>query len=180
MRILSKLFSKKQEIQETEKSEVETESKEVEPIEQAKPKNVIKTQKFRLDNLEEHMKDVMEIVDKNEDYKLSKKALIEDCRDDEKIFEYELLATPTFCIGGGGEIQVLVHNVHIGDIKQGRSTERIKKLIESENIKDATARVSGGQYKILRYDGNRYYLDDYETEFSITVEISYKSLSGKK
>lgn len=81
---------------------------------------------------------------------------------------------------GGGEIQVLVHNVHIGDIKQGRSTERIKKLIESENIKDATARVSGGQYKILRYDGNRYYLDDYETEFSITVEISYKSLSGKK
>lgn len=180
MGILSKLFSKKQEIQETEKSEVETESKEVEPIEQAKPKNVIKTQKFRLDNLEEHMKDVMEIVDKNEDYKLSKKALIEDCRDDEKIFEYELLATPTFCIGGGREIQVLVHNVHIGDIKQGRSTERIKKLIESENIKDATARVSGGQYKILRYDGNRYYLDDYETEFSITVEISYKSLSGKK
>ena len=82
MGILSKLFSKKQEIQETEKSEVETESKEVEPIEQAKPKNVIKTQKFRLDNLEEHMKDVMEIVDKNEDYKLSKKALIEDCIDD--------------------------------------------------------------------------------------------------
>ena len=57
MGILSKLFSKKQEIQEMEKSEVETESKEVEPIEQAKPKNVIKTQKFRLDNLEEHMKE---------------------------------------------------------------------------------------------------------------------------
>lgn len=179
MGILSKLFSKKQELQRIEKPEVEIESKEVEPIEQEKPKNVIKTQKFRLDNLEEHMKDVMEIVDKNEDYKLSKKALIEDCRDDEKIFEYELLATPTFCIRGG-EIQVLVHDVHIGDIKQGRSTERIKKLIESGNIKDATARVSGGQYKILRYDGNRYYLDDYETEFSITVEISYKSLSGKK
>lgn len=180
MGIFSKLFSKKQEIQEIERPEVETESKEVEPIEQEKPKSVIKAQKFRLDNLEKHMKEVMEIVDKNEDYKLSKKALIEDCRDDEKIFEYELLATPTFCIGGGGEIQVLAHNVHIGDIKQGRSTERIKKLIESGNIKDATARVSGGQYKILRYDGNRYYLDDYETEFSITVEISYKSLSGKK
>lgn len=179
MGIFSKLFSKKQEIQEIERPEVETESKEVEPIEQEKPKSVIKTQKFRLDNLEKHMKEVMEIVDKNEDYKLSKKALIEDCRDDEKIFEYELLATPTFCIGGGGEVQVFVLDTHIGDIKQG-SSARVKKLIESGNIKDATARVSGGQYKILRYDGNRYYLDDYETEFSITVEISYKSLSGKK
>lgn len=81
--------------------------------------------------------------------------------------------------GGGGEVQVFVLDTHIGDIKQG-SSARVKKLIESGNIKDATARVSGGQYKILRYDGNRYYLDDYETEFSITVEISYKSLSGKK
>jgi len=52
MGILSKLFSKKQEIQRIEKPEVETKIKEVEPIEQEKPKNAIKTQKFRLDNLE--------------------------------------------------------------------------------------------------------------------------------
>ena len=82
MGIFSKLFSKKQEIQEIERTEAETESKEVATIEQEKPKSVIKTQKFRLDNLEKHMKEVMEIVDKNEDYKLSKKALIDDCRDD--------------------------------------------------------------------------------------------------
>ena len=47
------------------------------------------------------MKDIMELVEKNEDYKLSKKALIEDVRDDEKIYEYELNATAKCCIGGG-------------------------------------------------------------------------------
>ena len=51
-------------------------------------------------NLFSHMKDIMEHVEKNEDYKLSKKALIEDVRDDEKIYEYELNATAKCCIGG--------------------------------------------------------------------------------
>lgn len=46
------------------------------------------------------MKEIMELAEKNEDYKLSKKALIEEGREDEKIYEYELSETATFCIGG--------------------------------------------------------------------------------
>ena len=40
-------------------------------------------------------------------------------------------------------------DVHIGDIKKG-STARVKKLIESGNIRDVETEVSGGKYKILK------------------------------
>lgn len=55
-----------------------------------KPKGIIKNQRFVLANIEDHMDAIMELVEVNEDYKLSKKDLIEDGREDEKIFQYEL------------------------------------------------------------------------------------------
>lgn len=48
----------------------------------------------------------MDLVEKNEDYKLKKKDLIEENREDENIYEYELnekaTITPISCEGGGG------------------------------------------------------------------------------
>lgn len=95
MGIFKNLFSKKQE---QEAPTIQT--PKVEPM---APKAVIKSQRHKLENLEAHMEDIMGIVEKNEDYKLSKKALIEDVRDNEKIYEYELFGTTTCSIGGGVE-----------------------------------------------------------------------------
>ena len=48
----------------------------------------------------------MDIVEKNEDYKLKKKDLIEENREDKNIYEYELNEKATIttisCEGGGG------------------------------------------------------------------------------
>ena len=65
--------------------------------------------------------------------------------------------------------------VHIGDIKKG-STARVKKLIESGNIRDVETEVSGGNYKIVRYDSGRdkYFYDSLEDAFCITIEITYR------
>ena len=115
----------------------------------------------------------MELVEKNEDYKLSKKALIEDVRDDEKIYEYELNATAKCCIGGGGEIQVFVSDTYIGDIKKG-SRAKVKKLLESGTIQRIDAEVSGGNYKILKNVNDSYIVDELEDAFSITIEITYR------
>ncbi len=93
MGLFKNLFSSK-------KPETQTPPPQVEPV---KPKGIIKTQRHKLDNVETHMKEIMELAEKNEDYKLSKKALIEEGREDEKIYEYELSETATFCIGGGVE-----------------------------------------------------------------------------
>lgn len=96
MGLFKNLFSKKK--------ETPTPIQQTEPV---KPKGVIKSQRHKLENLEAHMDDIMELVEKNEDYKLSKKALIEDVRDNEKIYEYELNETATCCVGGAERYKYL-------------------------------------------------------------------------
>lgn len=166
MGILKNLFSKKQ--------ETKAQPPQEEP---KKPKGIIKTQRHKLENVEAHMKEIMELVEENEDYKLSKKALIEDGRENEKIYQYELSEKAKLLFGGGA-IQVFVDDVHIGDIKKG-STARVKKLIESGTIRDVETEVSGGKYKILKSYKRMGYSEEYELDkledaFCITIEITYR------
>ena len=169
MGILKNLFSKKQE------EPTPTPPPQEEP---KRPKGIIKTQRHKLDNVEAHMKDIMELVEENEDYKLSKKEIIESGLEDEKIYEYELCGKIELLFGGVEPIQVFVGDVHIGDIKKG-SRAKVKKLIESGTIKDVETEVSGGKYKILKsYKrmgySEEYTLDKLEDDFSITIEITYR------
>lgn len=168
MGIFSNLFSKKeppkqQAVQQTEQ----------------KPKAVIKTQRHILTDIEEHMEDIMDMVDKNEDYKLKEKDLIEDDRTDEKIYQYELNASaqiiPVISAEKVEQLQVFVYNTHIGNIKKG-NISRVKKLLNGGNIQRIDAEVSGGKYKKLRYDSGRdeYFYDELEDTFSITIEITYR------
>lgn len=66
MGLFKNLFSSK-------KTETQTPPPQVEPV---KPKGIIKTQRHKLENVEAHMKEIMELAEKNEDYKLSKKILL--------------------------------------------------------------------------------------------------------
>lgn len=142
-----------------------------------KTKGVIKSQRFILDDTENHMKDIMELVDLNEDYKLKKKDLIEDNREDEKIFKYELntqaTITPISCEGGVEQLQVFVYNTHIGNIKKG-GMSKVKKLLKNGNIQRIDAEVSGGEYKLLQTWDDKYDLVESEKPFSITIEITYR------
>ena len=70
--------------------------------EPVRPRGIIKTQRHKLDNVEAHMEEIMNLVEKNENYKLSKKAIIDEGLENEKIYEYTLSETATFSIGGGG------------------------------------------------------------------------------
>ena len=74
--------------------------------EEKKPRYIVKTQRFILDNVKDHMEDIMDLVDENEDYKMGEKDLIEENREDENIYEYELNGEATIntisCEGGGG------------------------------------------------------------------------------
>ena len=70
MGILKNLFSKKQE------------AKAQPPQEEPKrPKGIIKTQRHKLENVEAHMKEIMELVEENMNYRKK----------------------PNFCSGGGAE-----------------------------------------------------------------------------
>ena len=49
-------------------------------------------------------------------------------------------------------------------------------MIDSGTIKSIYTEVSGGNYKIVRYDSGRdeYYYDELEDAFSITIEITFR------
>ena len=196
MGILKNLFSKKQETlkppHKPDYTEVHTEEiarlTEESPIKQEeltptlppqeepkRPKGIIKTQRHKLDNVEAYMKEIMELVEENEDYKLSKKAIIDSGMENEKIYQYVLSEKAKLLFEGVEPIQVFVGDVHIGDIKKG-SRARVKKLIESGTIRDVETEVSGGHYKIVRYDSgrNEYFYDKLEDAFCITIEITYR------
>lgn len=165
MGLFGNLFSKKQEPQQ-------------QPIQQPeqKKKGIIKSQRHKVENIKAHMEDIMELVDKNEDFRLKKKDFIEDNRTDEKVYEYELNAKAeinTISCGGVEELQVFVHDTHIGNIKKG-SISKVKKLLNSGTIQRIDAEVSGGKYKLLSYRNSEYYFDELESEFSITIEITYR------
>lgn len=103
MGLFNNLFSKKKDTAAVQPQPVQMPEK--------KTKGIIKSQRFILDDTESHMKDIMELVDLNEDYKLKKKDLIEDNREDEKIFKYELntqaTITPISCEGGWNNYKYL-------------------------------------------------------------------------
>lgn len=141
---------------------------------QEKPKTVIKEQRHILENIDAHMETIMEYAEKNDDYKLSKKALIEEGRDGEKIYEFEMWEEAQLNQQPDGAIEATIHGETIGTIKQG-SRAKVNKLIKSGNIRNIQAEVSGGNYKILKYlsSHDEYVLDELENQFSITIEISY-------
>lgn len=125
MGLFSNLFSKK--------NTAAVQPQPVQMPEEKKPRYIVKSQRFILDNVKDHMEDIMDLVEKNEDYKLKKKDLIEENREDENIYEYELNEKATIttisCEGGVEQLQVFVHNTHIGDIKKG-GISRVKNLLK--------------------------------------------------
>ncbi len=165
MGILNGLFGKKKEAPQAQTHQ------EVPQV----PKGVIKSQRFILENIEPHMDVIMELVEKNEDYKLSKKQIIDEGKEDEKIYEFYLNERATLdFLGGGGPIHVLIDGEYIGDIKKG-NTARVKNILKKE-VKSIWAEVSGGKYKIVRYSSEQdeFYYDKLENQFSITIEITYR------
>lgn len=100
MGIFGSLFSKKKDMA-AEPQPVQM--PDIVAQEEKKAKGVIKSQRFILDDVESHMEDIMELVDINEDYGLKKRDLIDDNREGEKIFKYELntkATINTICCGG--------------------------------------------------------------------------------
>lgn len=168
MGLFSNLFSKK-----------DTAAVQLQPVqmpEEKKPRYIIKNQRFILDNVKDHMEDIMDLVDENEDYKMKDRDFIDEKQENEKVFQYEInekATITTISCEGAEQLQVFVRNTHIGDIKKG-GISRVKNLLKKGNIENIWVEVSGGKYKMIKEWDNEYTVLDTETPFSITIEITYK------
>lgn len=168
MGLFSNLFSKKK-----------TAAVQPQPVqmpEEKKPRYIIKNQRFILDNVKDHMEDIMDLVDENEDYKMKDRDFIDEKQENEKVFQYEInekATITTISCEGAEQLQVFVRNTHIGDIKKG-GISRVKNLLKKGNIENIWVEVSGGKYKMIKEWDDEYTVLDTETPFSITIEITYK------
>ena len=167
MGLFGNLFSKK--------NTAAVQPQQVQMPEEKKPRYIVKSQRFILDNVKDHMEDIMDIVDENEDYKMKDRDFIEEHEEKEKVYEYELneKATINTISSEGGAEQLFVCNTHIGDIKKG-GISKVKNLLKKGNIENIWAEVSGGKYKEVTTWDNEDTVLDTEKPFSITIEITYK------
>ena len=95
MGLFSNLFSKKN---------TAVQPQPVQMPEEKKPRYIVKSQRFILDNVKDHMEDIMDLVDENEDYKMKDRDFIDEKQENEKVFQYEIneKATITTIFWEGG------------------------------------------------------------------------------
>lgn len=147
------------------------------------PKIPYKTEKFHVTGTSHYQKEIESLGSENYDFELSKKELIEQGFEDEKIYLYEFSPTKVELIEepdnphDPNAIKVVIDDVLVGYIKKG-SCSHIKKLLHSGKIKKIDADIYGGKYKMLysEYDDEKdkevYYIEKDKSNYYVSIEIS--------
>ncbi len=142
-----------------------------------------KIEKFHVTGTSHYQQNIESLGDENYDFELSKKELIEQGFEGEKIFLYEFSPSKVELVEepdnpyDPNAIKVVIDNVLVGYIKKG-SCSHIKKLLHSGKIKKIDADIYGGKYKLLYsdYDYEKdkeiYYVEKDKSDYHVTIEIS--------
>lgn len=149
----------------------------------AKTLTAPKSETHHVAGVKSYIDNIMELVNENPDYDMSKKEIIESCMDGEKIYQYflnvkkvELVPEPTN-EHDANAVKVILDGVHVGYIKKG-SCSHIKKLLANNSIKSMSADIVCGKYKLVYEDDDApggYTLERDKTEYGIIIEILVKS-----
>lgn len=138
-----------------------------------------KTKKYKVTGTSHYMDNILSLKSENLDYKSSKKDLIDEGYENERIYQYDFLVVkfdiepePTNLYDPNA-IKVLADGVHIGYIKAG-SCKHLLNAIRDNKIVKIDGVIYGGKYKYIGYDedADKYYYDkgeyDYGAELTIT------------
>lgn len=147
------------------------------------PENSHKTEKFHVTGTSHYQNNIESLGTENYAFELSKKELIEEGYEDDKIYSYnfypsnvELIEEPDNPYDPNA-IKVVIDDVLVGYIKKG-SCSHIKKLLHSGKIKKIDADIYGGKYKMLysEFDDEKdkevYYIEKDKSDYYVTIEIS--------
>lgn len=143
-----------------------------------------KTENHHVAGTAYRQREIESLGQENPVYDYSKKELIDEGYEDEKIYYYDFYPDRVELIEEPGNehdpnaIKVVVDGVHIGYIKAG-SCPHIKKLIHAGSIVKTDVEIRGGKYKYLycEYDDEKekdvYTLERDESDYFATVTIQY-------
>ena len=145
----------------------------------------MKSYKFKVAGLTYHLDDLWSLEQPNDDYDMSKREIIEDGLEDEKIYKTFWMIGKTELIPDPDNeydpnaIKVLMDGKLVGYVPKDETAE-VKKLLDSGLIKHIASDVTGGNYKIvysdydLEKDKDVYEMekdkDPYEAFITITRE----------
>lgn len=144
--------------------------------------NDIKT--YRVAGVTYYEDNILSLAQENDFYEMTKKELIEDGFEDERIYEYD------FCVSkfevvpepdnphDKNAIKVLADGVQIGHIKAG-SCSHLLNVIKENRITKIEGEIKGGKYKYIGYDDEteKYILEKDKIPFYAKLEISEKKKS---
>ena len=152
----------------------------------AKPQPQYKTENHHVAGTSFRQRELESLGQENPIYEYSKKELIDEGYEDEKIYYYDFSPNTVELVEepdnehDPNAVKVVVDGVHIGYIKAG-SCSHIKKLLHTGSIVKTDVEIRGGKYKYLycEYDDEKekdvYTLDQDVSEYYATVTIKYIS-----
>lgn len=119
-----------------------------------------KTEKFKITGISYCKDDIIaNLAVENDDYSLSKRELLEEYSEGDKIFEYEFDTTPLELVPepenefDSNAIKVMVNGIKVGYIKKG-STAHLKNLLDSPDFSGKSIEIYGGKFKEIDDDDN--------------------------
>lgn len=137
-----------------------------------------RTENFHVAGTSYRQDAIMTLAKEDSDYELSKKDLIDEGREDERVYKYyfnpkhtELVPEPDNPHDPNA-IKVMADGVHIGYVKAG-SCSHVKNLLASGKVSSYGVDIEGGPYKrVYENDDGDYQIEKNETDFFATLMIT--------
>lgn len=144
------------------------------------------TKTYRVAGVTYYEDNILSLAQENDFYEMTKKELIEDGFENERIYEYD------FCVSkfevvpepdnphDKNAIKVLADGVQIGHIKAG-SCSHLLNVIKEDRLTKIEGEIKGGKYKYIGYDDEteKYWLEKDKIPFYAKLEITEKKKSTK-
>ena len=141
--------------------------------------NPIKCETHKVTGMSNYMDNIMSLAEYNDAYDLTKKELIDEGYIYERVYQYnfntkevELVPEPDNPVDPNA-IKVVIDGAHVGYIKKG-SCGRIRNLLNSNTIKNIDITMTGGKYKIILSEDDRYIMDTDDIPFFVHLDFYIK------
>lgn len=161
-------------------SSTETSQPRMEGNESVSEAHSLKIETLHITGTSHYMDNILDLASENYLYDYSKKELIENGLEDEKIYQYEFYPSKVELVAepenqyDSNAIRVLIDDVHVGYVKSGSCTH-VKKLLNSGRVTAIDAEIYGGTYKLLWEDEDgEYQIERNDTPIKINVQLTIR------
>ena len=140
-----------------------------------------KEKTYKVTGVSHYIDNIKKLQVENVDYDYSKKELIENGYENERIYQYEFYPVKVELVPepdnpyDPNAVKVIIDNELVGYIKSG-SCKHILKIIAEDRIEKIDCEIGGGNYKFIGYDEDeeKYFYDKGELSYFVHLTIIEK------